>query len=157
MSWATLRPITKERLLSVEGVGQVHDYIRHTAFWVEFLKRHVSEGQVNTWEFTRSSLQNAQDAVGDREAVGCVYRATHQIQIIGRLSVSERPDDGTEHSFQDTADRVVALFLADQLFGGSLLVPNPPQIQSIGHQSYGGVLVHQAIITMAATERVGGA
>ena len=68
MSWKTLRPIVKERLQSVEGVGKVHDYIRHTAFWVDFLKRHVSEGQVNSWEFTRSSQENEQDAVGGRES-----------------------------------------------------------------------------------------
>jgi hypothetical protein len=155
VSWATIRPLVKEHLESVDGIGQVHDYVRHTRFWDEFFKRHVKGGRVNTWEFTRRSMQSAQDSLGGREAIGCQYRQTHQIEVIGRLALSEKVEGGTEIPFQDLVDNVVDAFRRDTLLGGRLLVPNPPNIQNIGHQSYGGVLVHQATITLAAVERVG--
>ena len=155
MSWDTIRPLILEKLDAIEGIGQTHDYIRHTRFWSEFFARHVDKGRVNTWEFTRTAMASEFDSLGDRQVVGCQFRQTHRINIIGRGAVSEKPEEGTEKDFQDLTDRVVDAFRADTLLGGRLYIPDPPEIQTVGHQNYGSVLVHQAIITLSATERVG--
>lgn len=153
MGWSEIRPRLKEMIETVPEIGTVHEYIRHTRFWDNFFKRHVKDRRVNTWEFSRASMGNSFDSVGTREYVGCVFRREHEVVIVGRLGVDEGGE--SELAFQDLCDAVVSRFEANILLDGLLRIGSPPSIQSIGHQSYGGVLVHQATIVFTAAERVG--
>ncbi len=147
MSWAKLRPLVYERLLQVEDIGAVHDYIRHTRFWDEFFKRHVRDQRVRTWEFSRTSQSSEFDGLG----VECVFRDSPQVLVIGREGVHDA--SASEHGFQDLVDRVLAGFRSDTLFEGAVIVPVPPQLESLEHATYGGVLVHEARITLTLNER----
>ena len=152
MAWKDLRPIVKERLEGVSGMGEVNDFIRHTRFWTDFLKRHVKDQKVHTWEFTRVSMEEEFEVLGEETVVGNLFRDTHEILVIGRMSLSLSGE--TEGPFQDVVDDVIAAFRADTLLGGRLIVPAPPRVDSVGHTSYGGVLVHEARVTILASERV---
>jgi hypothetical protein len=151
--WKTIRPLIKEILDGVEGVGRVHDFTRHAAFWDKYLQEFIHEGIVNTWEFTRIAMPNQFDDIGSRQIVGCIFRREHMVRITGRYGLSEGAK--SEHTFQDLADGVAEAFESDILLGGRLRIGSPPSIESIGHQTYGGVLVHQARILFTAAERVG--
>lgn len=156
MGWKKIRSLIKDRLDSVPGMGRVHDYVRHTKFWSDFFKRHVADGRVNNWEITRTGAPVTQAGTGGRTAVGCIYHVDHQVQIVGRLALTEKTDPASEVVFQDLCDDVSAALRAEPTLNGALILPILPSLPTIGHQTYGGVLVHQATFTFSATERVKG-
>ena len=143
-------------LETVTDIGEVHDFVRSTYFWDEFFTAHKNSqngGQILTWEITRTATAQELWGVG---GVVDNYKRTHSFTLIGRMSLQD--SSATEKTFQALVDAVQDKFVGDFDLNGTILPVDPPneiQIKSVGHASFAGILVHQAILTFEATERVG--
>lgn len=154
MSWATIRPLIEADLKAVTGIGQVHDYLRHTTFWDEYIRRHTKNGLVNNWEITRRSLAQELFAVQNLSSTEPFFHDDHQAVIIGRMGLND--EKKTEITFQDLIDAVVVAFRQDNRLGGIAIIPQQPQVPIIEHRTFGGVLVHYTEVVFPVRIRVGG-
>jgi hypothetical protein len=148
MSLATIRTKIKEILQTVSGIGQVHDYGRWTADWSKFLSAFKSVDKINGWLITRRS--STEEPFG--ENVPPVHHRTHEFVIEGYYSL--RDNVASERDFQDLVEAICEAFRGDLTLGGTALMSEPPQVESIDSSTLGGVLVHQARIVIRATERL---
>lgn len=154
MSEATIRAEVKSLIETVANIGNVHDYVRSTYFWSQFFTEHQDGSKILTWEITRKSTSEELWTSGGVEDN---YKDTHSFMIIGRMSLADELE--TEKDFQNLASEVQKKFREDADLNGTILPIKPPnlmQIKSVGHASYAGVLVHEAVLTIDLTERVGG-
>lgn len=151
MNWDILRPIIKEKLMAVPGIGKVEDYIRNTTFWADYFKRNVVAQKAHMWEFTRISLPSEFDDVQGRQVAAMIYRDKHNVEVVGRMAVED--GSGSEHLFQAVVDGVADMLKSGTLMNGAVLIPEPAQVTFIGHRTYGGVLCHEARILFLATVR----
>ena len=152
-------------LEGVTGIGQVHKFIRHTTYWEKYIDRHVKNGRVNDWEITRLSM--AQDLTSVQNAQGNepYYHDPHQVLIRGKMGLKDDGAKSTEPDFQDLIDAIVIALRRNAVetvstitsrLGGKVLFDLRPDVRTIDHISFGGVLCHLAEIEFLATERVGG-
>lgn len=154
MTWATVRPLIETDLKAVEGIGAVHDYLRHTTFWNEYYERHRKDGQLHNWEITRRSLAQELFAVQNLSSTEPFFHDDHQAVMIGRMALKD--EKKTEITFQDLIDAVVKKFRMDNRLGGVAIIPQQPQVPIIEHRTFGGVLVHYTEIEFPVRLRVGG-
>lgn len=154
MAFAAIRDEIKTILEAVDGIGEVHDYVRHTVFWDEYLRDHVKAGQINTWEITRTAT--AQELISVQGLAGTepFYHDTHSVVIIGRMSLTD--DEKSEQDFQALVDAIVAAFRVNNLLNNKVLLPKQAQVPIIEHRTFGGILIHYCEVTFEAIERVGG-
>lgn len=154
MAFAAIRDEIETLLKTVDKIGTVHTYLRHTTFWNEYLQRHVEAGEINDWEITRTAT--AQELIAVQGSVGTepYFHDTHSVLIIGRMSLKD--DEKSEQDFQELVDNVVAKFRVNNLLNNKVLLPKQAQVPVIEHRTFGGILIHYAEITFEAVERVGG-
>lgn len=141
-------------LKTVSGIGQVHETLRHTVNWEDFLTRHVKNGRVDNWEITRVSSVQTIRAVQNKTANEPFFFDTHQISIRGAFGLKDVKE--TEKTFNDVVDLIVTEFRKKNLLNGKVDLPRQPQVVTIDHRMFGGILVHFAEITLEAVEFVGG-
>lgn len=154
MAFEEVRDAIKTLLEAVDGVGEVHDYVRHTVFWDEYFRDHVDAGKINTWEITRRAAAQEITNVQGATATEPYFDDTHSVVIIGRVVLNDAKK--SEQEFQAVIDRIVAAVRLDTLLGGVVLKPRSAQVPLIEHRMFGGVLAHYVEITFEAIERVGG-
>ena len=156
MSFADIRAEIVTILKTVDGIGQVHDYIRHTTFWNEYFRDHTKNMQVNTWEVSRRNTGEAVSAVENQVSVEPFYNDVHQVIILGRMSLND--DKASEKQFQTLISAIVEKFRQDpnNLLNGKVFLPRQIQVPIIEPRTYGGVLCHFCEMTYEAIERVGG-
>lgn len=154
MSWATIRPLIATDLKAVKGIGKVHEYLRHTTFWDEYIERHKEDGRINDWEITRRSLSQELFAVQNLSSTEPFFHDDHQALIIGRMALND--ENKTEITFQDLIDAVVKEFRLDNRLGGIAIIPQQPQVPVIEHRTFGGILVHYTEVVFPVRIRVGG-
>ena len=154
MSFSAIRDQVKTTLSGVSGIGQVHDYRRHTIFWTDFYARHVNNMQVNNWEITRLKNMTSIAAISNSAGLLPYYHYAHQIQILGHMSLKD--EDATEKTFQDLVDGVLDALRQNYSLSGLLIFPMKFNAPVIKAEKFGGVLVHYTEISVEATERVGG-
>ncbi len=154
MTFATIRTAMKELLEDVVGIGEIHDYVRHTRFWDEFFNRTIKDGRVNQWEITRSAAAQTISAADDASGVEPLFHDTHNMVIFGRMSLDDSAE--SEKDFQALIDNIVEAVRKDTRLGGLLILPREMQVPLIEHREYGGVLTHFARLEFEAIERVGG-
>ena len=154
MSFSDVRDEVKKILDAIDGIGEVHAYLRHSTFWDEYLKRHVKGGQINDWEITRTATAQELIAIGGSVGTEPYFHDTHSVLITGRMSLKD--DEKSEQDFQALVDKVVAAFRVKNLLNGAVLLPRQAQVPVIEHQTFGGILVHFCQVTFEAIERVGG-
>lgn len=158
MAFADVRAALVRLLKQVDGIGQVHDYMRHSTTWEEIFKRSEDKGKINHWEVTRTAAGQEISALENLAGVDPFYHDIHTINILGRMGLNE--EKASEKVFQDLVDAVVKRIRLDAsetrpLFG-TVLLPRLLQVPVIEHRMYGPVLCHFAQITYEAIERVGG-
>lgn len=141
-------------LKTVVGIGNVHEFIRHTVNWEDFFNRHVKDGKVNDWEITRVSMAQTIRAVASKDANEPFFFDTHQISMRFAYGLSDHNE--TEKTFNDQVDLVMDKFRVKNLLNGKVDLPRQPQLATITHEMFGSVLVHFAEITLEAVEFVGG-
>ena len=155
MSFSTIRAAIKTILENdVDGIGRVHDFLRHTTFWSEMGKRHLDEQKLNDWEITRIGITQGLAAPQTQVAAEPTFDDVHLVQIIGRLGVQDSSE--SEKTFQDLIDNVTTALRKKSDLNQTVVKSIQPIDIVIGHESFSGILVHQAVITFEADERVGG-
>lgn len=154
MAFKEVRDAIKTLLEPIDGVGEVHDYVRHTVFWDEYFRDHINAGKLNTWEITRRAAAQEITNVQGATATEPCFDDTHSVVIIGRVVLND--NEKSEQEFQAVIDRIVAAVRLDTLLGGVVLKPKSAQVPLIEHRMFGGVLTHYVEITFEAIERVGG-
>lgn len=159
MAWKDIRDEIKTLLLAVTDIGQVHVVLRHTTHWEEVFARHkdAALGELRDWEITRTAEELELEAFGNLLSTEPFYRRTHQVLIQGVLAVDDKePPDHSEEVFQDLVEAVVTKLRQNNLLNEKVLLHIEPQVTTIGHDTFAGVLVHRAEIRFPAIERVGG-
>ena len=154
MGFATFRDEVKTTLEAVTGIGRVYDFIRLINHWEEFKQDAVADGRINVWEITRLTLEEELEAPQGQVGVEACFRDAHLIAIIGHFSVKD--EDESEKTFQDLIDAIVVAFRQNNTLGQTTLIPQQPQVPSIGHEMFASVLCHAVQINFLAIERTGG-
>ena len=154
MSFATIRAEVKTILEAVSGIGRVHDFIRHTTFWNELGKEHTEKQIVNDWEITRIAIVQNLAAVQTQIAAEPTFDDIHTVQITGRMGLQDNSE--SEKTFQSLVDGVITALRKNPDLNQTVVKSIQPINTTIDHDNFNGILVHQAIITFDAQERVGG-
>ena len=152
MTFKTVRTELATLINAVTGIGKVHEFIRHSVFLSEYIAQHEKRGKINDWEITRTAFQQELFGVGNLVSDG-LFHDTHTILIRGYMSVNDELK--SELDFQDLIDAIVLKIRQNNTLNGSVILPKQLQAPVIGHQSFGGVLVHFTEMTFEAIERVG--
>lgn len=154
MSFQTIRDEIKTIMEGITGIGNVHDYVRSTYFWDEFFAAHKDVDQILTWEITR--IATAEEVWSVQNAAGSEpnFHDTHNITIVGHMSLQD--STATEKTFQDLVTLIQETFRQNNDLNGTVIIPKQLQVKSVGHVTYANILVHRAVLTYEAIERVGG-
>lgn len=165
MTYALIRDEIKTTIEGVTGIGEVHDYRRHSTTWKEIFDRHknTATGKLLNWEITKQDESLALEAVGNAVSTEPFYRRTHGISILGVQALDEPggPVDTageipSEKEFQDLVESVVVELRQNNFLNETTLLQILPQVPIIGHDMFGGTLCHICQIVFGAIERVGG-
>ena len=158
MAFEPIREALKTLISGVDGIaddqGQVHDYVRHSAFWDKFFADNVGGSRINVWEITRRSMGEDLETVQNKLGNEPLFQDNHAVVIIGRMSLND--EDATEKIFQDLIDRIIEAVRKNNRLGGAVLLPRQLQIAVIDHRTHGGVLCHYTELTYEAIRREGG-
>lgn len=145
MAYAAIRDYLKAQLLTVSGIGQVHDYTRLNRFYEDAKNRLVSNGKVSAWTIVKG--QERRDWHGANIQV-----VTHRIGLVGVYGLKD--DSATEKTFLALVEAVVNKLRQDYNLGGACLTTDPPEVYEIGYQNVLNVLCHTATISLTAYERI---
>lgn len=151
MPFAPIRDAFIKLLEKVDGIGQVHNRVRHEVFWDEFIKTANKNGRLNTWEVGRRELVQTIAAVGDAESNTPTFQDNHTLLLVGRMALNDKGE--SEVIFQALIDAITDAQRKDDRLGGAYLQPAFMQTELIEHRSFGGVLVHYCEMTLMARRR----
>jgi len=147
MSLKTIRNTLKALLLTVDGIGVVHDYERWSANWSDLLKHYESYGRLNGWALSRKASPSEWTAMPEAER-------RHTIQITGIYSLNDAA--ASELVFQDLieaiVDQVNRAVVADPTFGGACLTASPLEVKTVEPRMFGEVLCHYCELTITVTD-----
>lgn len=147
MGLAEIRTEIKTILESVEGIGKVHDYERHTVDWKTFISLFTdTDNRINGWTITRSQVREAQHA-----SLGANIR-THNFRIRGYFGLKDSTQ--SEKTFQGLIDTVCSAFRTKETLNGTSLKAGPPSVGTISRRHFSGILVHTCDITLEAQEYI---
>lgn len=147
MGLAEIRTEIKNILQSVDGMGKVHEYERHTVDWKTFLSLFTDANHlVNGWTITRSQVQETEHA-----SFGVNIR-THDFRIRGYFGLKDSTQ--SEKTFQDLIDAVCSAFRSRETLNGSSLKAGPPSVGIISRRHFSGILVHTCDITLEVQEYI---
>lgn len=143
-------------LRSVDGIGVVHEFRRHSNTWEQIFARHTKKGRLHNWEITRSAKGQEIGAVQNAAGVDPFYHDNHTVLILGHMGVDD--GDKTDQIFQAVIDRITDKFrkIPNSTLDQRILLPRTPQFPLIDYKMFGGTLVHFTQATFEAIERVGG-
>ena len=122
MSFTSIRAVVKTTLETVSGIGQVHDFRRHTTHWEEFYQRHTKDGRLNNWEITRTATEQELIAVQNLAGTEPFFHDTHDILILGHMALKDSLE--SEKTFQTLVDAVIAAFRLKNQLTGTRRAPN---------------------------------
>ena len=144
MSEATVRAQIKATLEAVDGIGAVHDYLRHTRSVAKFLELMRAGGIVNGCMIHRSKTPTERDTMP-------TLRRSHHFWI----SFIYEMDDaaGTEKTFQALLEAVYAAFKSDITIGGTCINSEPHSIEDVDEMEIGQTLYHTADCLLVCHER----
>lgn len=154
MAFEPIRDAFVKLLEDVEGIGVVHNRIRHAVFWDKFFEVVNKNNRLSTWEVSRRALAQEIAAVQGASGNEPCFTDTHTLLLVGRLAVND--EDESELLFQDIIDAVTKAIRFNNRLGGAYLQPAFMQTEVIEHRTYGGALVHYCEMTLEARRREGG-
>jgi len=152
MTFKTVRTELATLIKTAVGIGRVHEFIRHSRFLDEFIAKTQKDGIINDWEISRIAFSQELFGVGNLVSDG-LFHDTHTTIIRGYLSVVD--ENESEKTFQDLVDAIVLIIRQNNTLNGTVILPKQLQAPTIGHETFGGVLVHFTEMTFEAIERVG--
>ena len=159
MAFSDIRLAVANILKAVDGIGQVHEFRRHSTTWEEIFSRHKKDGQINNWEISRTSFDQQVVAVGTAAGNEPTFHVTHAVQILGYMSLDDSA--GSEKTFQDLVEAIRErlrenIMLPNTSGTQTVIVPAVIIAPIVEHRMFGPVLTHFAQINITAIERVGG-
>lgn len=147
MGLTEIRAEIKNILESVDGIGKVHDYERHTVDWKKFISLFAdTNNRINGWTITRLQVREKRQA-----SLGLNIR-THIFRIRGYLGLKDSTE--TEKTFQGLIESICNSFRGRETLNGSSLKSGPPQVGKIFHRPFAGILVHTCEITIEVQEYI---
>ena len=152
MTFAVVRTQLAILLKTVTGIGKVHEFIRHSRFLNEYLAKNKDVTKINVCEISRIAFEQELFGVGNLVSDG-LFHDTHTTII--RLYQTVNDELETEIAFQNLIDAIVLKIRQNNTLNGTVILPKQLQAPTIGHETFGGVLVHFAEMTFEAIERVG--
>lgn len=146
---AQIRAAIKVKLLTIAGIGQVHDFERYAKDQAEFEKLYRTEVAADQfrilgWNFYR-------ETTGEFDLNVTEVRRLHSWRITGYMSWSD--EDGTAKLFDDLVELIAAAFRTDRTLGGvaddikdldNEFGPSGMQVEGIEPVMFAGVLCHRA-------------
>lgn len=149
MSLSTIRAQLKVLLLTVDGIGQVHDYKRYSSDWGSYKQLFVKSSKVNEWEIQRNGFLVSPR--GSQAVQGSVKDTTHDLVIRGFYGFTDVPS--SEKSFDTLIDAITNLFITHQDIDATAEIINIPVTGSITFGFLGEVLCHVVEIRVSVRER----
>ena len=104
MPYQDVRDEIQSLLSSVAGIGQVHGFRRHSAFWDKYYENALADGTVNIWEISREGVTQEINSVQNKAGSSPLYWDSHNIVITGHMALSDELE--TEDAFQDLIERI---------------------------------------------------
>lgn len=144
MSYAAIRDYLKDRLLTIPGIGVVHNYDRWAADWSALVKLYVANDKLNGWHLTRKATQEdwVAEPVVDRD---------HTYEIVGIYALNDAA--ASEKAFQELVEQVMELFRFDFDLGGHCQLAGPLKLKTLEPRMFGSVLCHVAVLELPVQER----
>lgn len=155
MSWATIREALQTRLAAIDGVENVHDYLRYrkkgwqdSEFQDLFMVTVGGNPFPHCWMFSRVDVAYIQAPEPDN-----VVKVQHQILVGAKYGFSD--SDESEHAFNTLLDTVCAdLINGDRTLGGVAITHSLPQVSDIQPAGFFKTkfLCHEATLQFAIEE-----
>lgn len=148
---ATLTQVSdaiKAKLEGVAGIGQVHDYERFSKDIARLIELYQAGERLNGWWFRRE--RTVEEDLNNAEV-----RRVHVWRIRGFLGLDDA--DASEKTMQTLVEAIAAAFRTDRTLGGLVLDlkdmdqhfgASGIQVERVGAASFGGVLCHEASLTL---------
>lgn len=144
MSLALIRDRIETTLSGVTGIGTVHDYLRWSNNWKNFLSQFKTSGDlINGWMITRVSTKEEHETASHATK-------THTFKIIGVYGLKD--EDETEITFQALIESISAAFRADYGLNGQAVDTSPIQVEIVEPRIFGNVLCHYCELSITASE-----
>lgn len=159
MSWDTVADRLKTILSSVDGVYNVHRYMRdipdeakfEEAFSVDIEGKTILTG----WMFTRKSIPVERPTLDANAALDCSYN----IEVQGIMAMSDQ--DKSEITFQRAIDGILTKLKGKYLLEDDSGVPltgilktGELQVDDVGHGQFSNIFVHFCRMSLSVTERI---
>lgn len=160
MSYETVTTRIKQTLERVDGIYNVHTYLRDIPDENEFetaFKVKTPDGDLlSAWMMTRISLTAEQPTID----YASIYDVSHKIELQGFYGLSDQ--DSSETKFQEILDNLMNKFrtkfaLEDETTGVALAgitLAEPLQITEIGHGQFSNYFVHFCRVLLSIKERL---
>jgi len=144
MGLAEIRTEIKNILLSIDGIGIVHDYYRWSVDWKSFLELFKANGYIKGWMITRESTREERETMPQS-------RRIHTFKIWGVMGHNDA--QATEKTFQDLVESICDTFRSNNTLNGQAFDSDPIQVTLIENRMFGKVLAHVAELTLNVLER----
>lgn len=148
MSLTAIRAAIKAKLLTVTGIGQVHDYERYAKTNNELAALYASGGRLLGWHFYR-------EATAEEDLNNGEVRRLFQWKLRGFMSLDD--DDASGILFDNLVELIATAFRTDPTLGGVCLAnknldhefgPSGIQVDSITPVMFANVLCHRAELSL---------
>jgi len=145
MSVATTRAKLKTELEAVSGIGTVHDYVRWSTNWSDYVAKFKSGGKINAaWIEYRTD-------VGDRETIANATVRNRRFKIFMIMSLDDSA--ATQKTFDELIDRVLtAMSPGDEHFELTVQKAEPAELVDNSMLMHGETLVHKAEIDVVVQD-----
>lgn len=152
MSEALIREAIKSKLLWVEGIGRVHNYVRYAVSdkgFIELFRTKAVSGSshIRGWQIRRQSVEEEALSLG-----GGTVQRMHTYRIYGYLQIND--DKKSELYFNELIEDVAAAFRSDRTLGGVAQYHGYLQVDVIEEREFGDVVCHYVETTLDVTECV---
>jgi hypothetical protein len=152
MSLDQIRTQYKTILLSVPGIGVVHEYSRLATDWQKFLSMFEnSDGKILGWEITRESIGPVQKKLSGLSPSSIADRP-HGMLIRGYHGL--RDAVASEKTFQDLIDAILNKFLPLPTLNGAVVSAEEMTATTIIERQFGAVLCHYVELRQTVWERI---
>lgn len=148
MSLALVRTRIKNLVAGVTDVGKVHDYFRLATVEAEVQALFSTSGVLKVWFVSLAD----QDPYTVRRLPANHELATYAFKVYGYQAVKDA--DGSEKTFADLVEDLIAAFRADKKLGDTVIEAGPLQWRQAGHRTFAGVLCHYAELDLSVLEQV---
>lgn len=152
MGWKAIREEIRKRLLSVDGIHTVYEYVRDLNNPDDIDESVMMPGnrQLSVWQFTRNNVSIYRGP--DRGVPTSQSIVEHSVIIEGIYGFND--ERATELEWQDIIDRVIDVLVPTIHLGNTAELVYDIVVREIGFTRFGNILCHSCKISMKIAERI---